>query len=73
MVDRRRQGLCYNCDEQYARGHKRQCLFYLEVSDFDYDDSPPQDTTQPAPDERLILLHIFSGSAPMTRCACASR
>jgi hypothetical protein len=33
MADRRRQGLCYNCDEPYVRGHKCQRLFYLEVTD----------------------------------------
>lgn len=37
MAERRRQGLCYNCDEPYMRGHKCQRLFYLEVTDFDED------------------------------------
>lgn len=27
MADRRRQGLCYNCDEPYVRGHKCPRLF----------------------------------------------
>lgn len=36
-AERRRQGLCYNCDEPYVRGHKCQRLFYLEVCDFDED------------------------------------
>lgn len=31
---RRRQGLCFNCDEPYVRGHVCQRLFYLEVDDF---------------------------------------
>jgi hypothetical protein len=35
MVERRRLGLCYNCDEQYVRGHKCPHFFYLEVTDFD--------------------------------------
>ncbi|KAG8051682.1 hypothetical protein GUJ93_ZPchr0001g30891 [Zizania palustris] len=30
----RRQGLCYNYDEPYVRGHKCQRLFYIEVSNF---------------------------------------
>jgi hypothetical protein len=34
MLERRRQGLCYNCDEQYVRGHVCQRLFYLESSDY---------------------------------------
>jgi hypothetical protein len=32
--ERRRQGLCFNCDEPYVRGHVCQRLFYLEVDDF---------------------------------------
>ena len=34
MADRRKLGLCYNCDEQYVRGHQCQHLFYLEVPDY---------------------------------------
>jgi hypothetical protein len=34
MQERRRQGLCYNCNEQYVRGHICPCLFFLEVDDF---------------------------------------
>lgn len=39
MAERRRQGLCYNCDEPYVRGHKWQRLFFLEMTDF-VDDAP---------------------------------
>ncbi|WVZ83443.1 hypothetical protein U9M48_030589 [Paspalum notatum var. saurae] len=38
--ERCRQGLCYNCDEPYVRGHIFKCLFYLELADFVNDDSP---------------------------------
>jgi len=65
MAERRRQGLCYNCDEPYVRGHKCPRLFYLEVTDFDEaedtehntdgDDGEPQD--QPP----LISLHAIAG------------
>ena len=34
MAEHRKQGLCYNCDEQYVRGHKCARLFYLEASDY---------------------------------------
>jgi len=37
MMERRRQGLCYNCDEPYVRGHQCQRLFFLEVSDYTSD------------------------------------
>ncbi|KAK8951685.1 hypothetical protein KSP39_PZI004151 [Platanthera zijinensis] len=35
MLQRRAHGLCYNCDEQYTRGHKCNRLFYLHVEDSD--------------------------------------
>jgi hypothetical protein len=34
MLERRRQGLCFNCDEPYVRGHQCQRLFFLEADDF---------------------------------------
>ncbi|XP_066398396.1 uncharacterized protein [Miscanthus floridulus] len=34
MLERRRQGLCYNCDEQYVRAHICPRVFYLESSDY---------------------------------------
>ena len=33
QLERRRQGLSFNCDEQYARGHVCKRLFYLETVD----------------------------------------
>ena len=35
MALRRKQGLCYNCDEPYVRGHKCARLFFLEAPDDD--------------------------------------
>ncbi|XP_071678170.1 uncharacterized protein [Lolium perenne] len=32
-LERRRQGLCFNCDEKYAPGHTCARLFYLETVD----------------------------------------
>jgi hypothetical protein len=40
LLERRRQGLCYNCDEPYVRGHQCKRLFYLESADFLDDDVP---------------------------------
>ena len=61
MAERRRQGLCYNCDEPYVHGHKCQRLFYLEVPDFDAQDQTSQDD-QPAADmQSLISLHALTG------------
>ncbi|XP_051229344.1 uncharacterized protein [Lolium perenne] len=33
QLERRRQGLCFNCDEKYASGHTCARLFYLETID----------------------------------------
>jgi hypothetical protein len=59
MMERRRLGLCYKCDEQYTRGHKCQKLFYLEVSDCD-DEAPPIPQQQEE-EEPLISLHAIAG------------
>jgi hypothetical protein len=42
--ERRRQGLCYNCDEPFVRGHQCKRVFYLEACDFTDDTD-----TQPIP------------------------
>lgn len=34
MLEHRREGLCFNCDEPYVRGHQCQQLFYLEADDY---------------------------------------
>ena len=44
LAERRRQGLCYSCDEQYSPDHKCQRLFYLEVTD--PDDARTADTEE---------------------------
>jgi transposase InsO family protein len=62
MTERRRQGLCYNCDEQYVRGHRCPRLFYLEVADF-VDDNPNilDAALPPEEDEPLITLNAITG------------
>ena len=65
MAERRRQGLCYNCDEPYVQGHKCQRLFYLEVSDFDASaelspEKDPENSELPP----LISLHAITGIRP---------
>jgi hypothetical protein len=62
MTERRRQGLCYNCDEQYVRGHKCPRLLYLEVTDPE-EDIPNLLDAQPAAhdEEPLISLNAITG------------
>lgn len=63
MAERRRQGLCYNCDEQYVREHKCPRLFYLEVTYFVDDEAPLlEGSSEPQTDEQpLISLHAITG------------
>ena len=56
QLERRRQGLCYNCDEPYVRGHVCQRLFYLEAADFLDDDIPTEVAAVAAfPEEAAVL------------------
>jgi hypothetical protein len=60
MAERRKQGMCYNCDEQYVRGHRCPRLFYLEVTDFEEDIGIEDESNleDPAP---IISLHALTG------------
>jgi hypothetical protein len=66
MTERRKLGLCYNCDEPYVKGHKCPHLFYLEVTDYTVEEPADDDRPPPAPaafdpDEPLISLHAITG------------
>lgn len=63
MAERRKLGLCYNCDEQYVRGQKCPRLFYLEVTDFVGETFPELDNTSPTQedDPPLISLNAITG------------
>ena len=61
MAERHRQGLCFNCDEQYVHGHKCQRLFYLEVTDDDDDTDLPEETAHQEESPPLISLHAITG------------
>jgi hypothetical protein len=54
MAKRRKQGLCYNCDKPYVRGHKCPRLFYLEVKD--KEDDEPGDTELAAFDPETLMI-----------------
>jgi hypothetical protein len=41
QLERRRQGLCYNCDEPFVRGHQCKRLFYLKSGNYTDDDDTP--------------------------------
>ncbi|KAM3292319.1 hypothetical protein ACQJBY_036274 [Aegilops geniculata] len=48
ILERRRQGLCFNCDEPYTPGHACPRLFYLEVADYIPEDAVAADLAAPA-------------------------
>ena len=60
--ERRRLGLCYNCDEKYTRGHNRVCkrLFYINGMDFSDDDDTGV-TLEPAEETPVFSLHVVEG------------
>jgi hypothetical protein len=49
QLERRRQGLCFNCDEPYVSGHVCQRLFYLEGADNVDDNAAPDAGAAGAP------------------------
>ena len=63
MADRRKQGLCYNCDEPYIRGHKCARLFFLEAADYIVEE--PDDTDEDGPAASGTSLPPFDPDAPM--------
>ena len=64
MADRRKMGLCYNCDEPYVQGHKCQRLFYLEVTDYLVEEPESDDdeqTSAAGADRPTIPLSAIAG------------
>ena len=67
QLERRRQGLCFNCDEQYARGHVCKRLFYLETVDEyataeDEGAVPPEDSATPVeePTANALVVSMYA-------------
>uniref|UniRef100_A0A453B8S2 Uncharacterized protein n=1 Tax=Aegilops tauschii subsp. strangulata TaxID=200361 RepID=A0A453B8S2_AEGTS len=48
LLERRRQGLCFNYDEPYTPGHVCPRLFYLEAADYISEDAVTADLAAPA-------------------------
>jgi hypothetical protein len=62
--ERRRQGLCFNCNKRYSRGHNRVCkrIFYIHGIELDLADDATagddQNTETP-----MFSLHVVIGVA----------
>ena len=61
MAERRKQGLCYNCDEPYVRGHRCPRLFYLEVTDFADDEIKGDTDDDQEEQDPVVSLHAITG------------
>jgi hypothetical protein len=61
MEERRRLGLCFNCNEKFGRGHNRVCqrIFLIDLA-LDDDDGDAEDVEQAA-DEPRISVHAITG------------
>jgi hypothetical protein len=60
--ERRRLGLCFNCDEKYSRGHNRTCrrLFFVEGVELEMAVDAAGDAV-PAEEAPIYSLHVVAG------------
>ena len=66
MAERRRQGLCFNCNEKYSRGHNRFCrrIFFMDGVEIDDVDRGAADQEDDAAAETPVFsLHAVAGVA----------
>jgi hypothetical protein len=63
MVDRRRQGLCFNCNEKYSRGHNHFCrrIFFLDGIEIEV---AKAETGAAETDAPYFSLQAVAGVAP---------
>ena len=73
QLERRRQGLCFNCDEPYVPGHVCPRLFYLETVDYteetladELGELPADPAAEPVPATTtakafVVSLHAMAG------------
>ncbi|WVZ75167.1 LOW QUALITY PROTEIN: hypothetical protein U9M48_023250, partial [Paspalum notatum var. saurae] len=62
--ERRRKGLCYNCDEKYTRGHNHVCqrLILLEGVEEDDTDGPTEESEEAAAEDTPVFsLQALAG------------
>ncbi|KAM3243961.1 hypothetical protein ACQJBY_055715 [Aegilops geniculata] len=63
MEERRRLGLCFNCNEKFGRGHNRVCqrIFLLDLAPDDDNDDTASAIDDASPADPRISLHAISG------------
>jgi hypothetical protein len=70
-LERRRQGLCYNCDEPFVRGHQCERLFYLESSDYIDDEGGPGDAGVAVGEEEVVPVDALANALVVSLHAVA--
>jgi hypothetical protein len=68
MAERRKQGLCYYCDEKYSPGHKcrEQKFFQIDAStsssyeDIPSDETPDPEDAQPSVHAKILLQPLWN-------------
>lgn len=79
MVERRKKGLCYYCDEKYSPGHKCKEPKFFQIDATDHnsseeaspfegpeeedEDNQPDNELPATPEEPIISLHALEGSS----------
>jgi hypothetical protein len=60
MAEQRRQGLCFNCNEKYSRGHNRFCrhIFFMDGVEIEDADDAAQGADGNAP---CFSLQVLAG------------
>jgi len=64
MAERRRLGLCFNCNEKYTRGHNRVCrrIFFVDGVEIDAAEGDNNGAAADAGDALVFSLHAVQGS-----------
>jgi hypothetical protein len=57
QAERRRLGLCYNCNEPYSRGHNRVCRRIFHIAGVELDDDDSAAAEEPAAESPVFSLH----------------
>jgi len=73
MEDRRKKGLCYNCDEKFVHGHRctQQKLYLLDAdapSEEEYESAPEEMTKEVLDEEAPVISYnaLFGFTTPQT-------
>ncbi len=62
QAERRRLGLCYNCNESYTRGHNRVCRRIFHIAGVELDDDAAADAhEEPTTESPVFSLHAVAG------------